>query len=87
LIDENKELWLGLCEQAAAVERDPEKWNTLVNEINRLLEERRSRLNNKARTCFLILLRAPAKASCQQLLLFQGTKRFVGPYKIESRLR
>jgi hypothetical protein len=25
----------------------PEKWNTLVNEINRLLEERRSRLNNK----------------------------------------
>jgi hypothetical protein len=33
-----KELWLELCERAAAVERDPEKWNALVNEINRLLE-------------------------------------------------
>jgi hypothetical protein len=38
-----KELLLELCEQAAAVERDPEKWNALVDEINRLLEEKESR--------------------------------------------
>jgi hypothetical protein len=42
LIDENKELWLQLCERAAAVERDPRKLHALVTEINRLLEERRS---------------------------------------------
>jgi hypothetical protein len=47
LIDENNELWLQLCEQAAAVERDPRKLDALVTEINRLLEEKEARLNNK----------------------------------------
>jgi hypothetical protein len=45
LIGENKELWLELCEQAAAVEQDPEKWQALVQEINRLLEEKESVLD------------------------------------------
>jgi hypothetical protein len=39
LIGESKELWLELCEQAAAVERDPRKLQALVKEINRLIEE------------------------------------------------
>jgi hypothetical protein len=41
LTDENKELWLELCEQAAAVEPDPKKLHVLVREINRLLEEKK----------------------------------------------
>jgi hypothetical protein len=45
-----KELWLELCEQAAAVERDPEKWHTLVEEINRLLEEKEARLKGNSTT-------------------------------------
>ncbi len=45
-----KELWLELCEQAAAVERDPEKWHALVEEINRLLEENEARLKGNSTT-------------------------------------
>lgn len=41
-----KELWLELCEQAAT-EQDPAKLYTLVEEINRLLEEKQLRLNQK----------------------------------------
>ena len=47
---ERKELWLELCERAAAVERDPEKWNVLVNKINRLLEEKEARLKDNSTT-------------------------------------
>jgi hypothetical protein len=36
-----KELWLELCEQAAAVERDPEKWHTLVEEITAYLKKKK----------------------------------------------
>jgi hypothetical protein len=42
-----KELWLELREQAAIVERDPEKWHALVKEINRFLEEKEVRLKYK----------------------------------------
>jgi hypothetical protein len=41
LTGENKELWLELCEQAAAVERDPRKLHALIKKINRLLEEKK----------------------------------------------
>ena len=41
-----KELWLELCEQAAT-EQDPAKLYALVEEINRLLEEKQLRLNQK----------------------------------------
>ena len=34
-----KELWLELCGPAAAVERDPEKWHALVEEMTHLLEK------------------------------------------------
>jgi hypothetical protein len=47
LIGENKELWLELCERAAVVERDPEKLQALVAEINRLLEEKEARLKQQ----------------------------------------
>jgi hypothetical protein len=50
LIGENKELWLELCERAAAVERDPEKLHALVKEINRLLEEKETRLKGNSTT-------------------------------------
>ena len=40
-----KERWLELCEQAAS-EQDPAKLYALVQEINRLLEEKRIRLNH-----------------------------------------
>ena len=40
----NKERWLALCELAAN-EQDATKLYTLVQEINRLLEEKRLRLN------------------------------------------
>jgi hypothetical protein len=43
---ETKQRWEELCEQAAT-EQDPEKFFELIREINRLLEERRMRLNNK----------------------------------------
>jgi hypothetical protein len=39
---ENEELWKELCAQAA-VERDPQKLQTLVHEINRLLREKEER--------------------------------------------
>lgn len=39
----NKERWLQLCELAAA-EQDPDKLFGLVQEINRLLEEKEERL-------------------------------------------
>jgi hypothetical protein len=40
---ENREQWMRLCEQAAE-EQDPEKLMALVNEINRLLDEKHNRL-------------------------------------------
>jgi len=40
---ENKERWLEICEKAA-VEQDPEKLLILMQEINRLLEEKEMRL-------------------------------------------
>jgi hypothetical protein len=42
----NKERWQELCE-LAAVEQDSEKLLALVQEINRLLDEKRNRLLNK----------------------------------------
>ena len=38
-----KERWMQLCEQAT-VEQDPQKLVELINEINRLLEEKERRL-------------------------------------------
>jgi hypothetical protein len=43
---ETKERWRLLCEQAAT-EEDSKKMVELIQEINDLLEERRSRLNKK----------------------------------------
>jgi hypothetical protein len=39
----DRERWFQLCEQAV-IEEDPKKLFELVQEINRLLEERRERL-------------------------------------------
>jgi hypothetical protein len=50
LTGESKELWLELCKRAAAVERDPEKLHALVTEINRLLEEKETRLKGNSTT-------------------------------------
>ena len=44
---ETRELWFRLCEQAA-VEQDSAKLLQLVQEINRLLEEKEQRLKRKA---------------------------------------
>ena len=41
---ETREQWMKLCE-AAAKEQDAEKLLALVEEINRLLDEKRQRLN------------------------------------------
>ena len=41
--DGNKERWKLLCEQAS-VEQDPKKLHELINEINRLLDEKNNRL-------------------------------------------
>jgi hypothetical protein len=41
-----KERWLALCEQAA-VEQDPDRLLQLVQEIDRLLNEKQERLNQK----------------------------------------
>lgn len=41
--DKTKELWKYYCEQAA-VEQDPDKLLELVKEINRMLEEKETRL-------------------------------------------
>jgi hypothetical protein len=43
---EKKEQWLQLCEQAAR-EQDPAKLLRLVEEINRLLEEKERRLKGQ----------------------------------------
>jgi hypothetical protein len=43
---ERKERWFELCE-LAAVEEDPDKLVELVREINRLLEEKRQRLQQR----------------------------------------
>jgi len=43
---ETKERWILLCEQAAT-EQDSWKMVELIQEINHLLEEKRSRLNKK----------------------------------------
>jgi hypothetical protein len=45
---EKKERWMELCAQAA-VEQDPEKLHALVEEIDRLLQEKEDRLS-KAHT-------------------------------------
>ena len=41
-----KETWMHFCEQAA-VEQDPERLLQLVKEINRMLEEKESRLQRQ----------------------------------------
>lgn len=41
-----KEKWQWLCEQIA-VEQDPKRFTTLVNELNRLLEEKEQRLDQR----------------------------------------
>jgi hypothetical protein len=43
---ETKERWRALCEQAA-VEQDPDRLLLLVQEIDRLLNEKQERLNQK----------------------------------------
>ena len=43
---ETKERWQQLCEQAA-VEQDPEKLLKLIEEINRLLEDKQKRLERE----------------------------------------
>jgi len=45
---EIKERWFQLA-QLAAVEQDPEKLIVLVQEINRLLDEKEERLNQRRR--------------------------------------
>jgi len=42
---ETRERWQRLCEQAA-IEQNPARLMDLVNEINRLLDEKQERLNN-----------------------------------------
>jgi hypothetical protein len=44
---EKKERWLELCEQAAN-EQDPQKLSELVNEIDRLLQEKLDRIKARA---------------------------------------
>ena len=44
---EKKERWLELCEQAAN-EQDPQKLSELVNEIDRLLQEKLDRIKPRA---------------------------------------
>ena len=48
---ERKEYWMHLCEQAAN-EQDPDKLMELVEEINRLLEEKEQRLKNETTAGF-----------------------------------
>jgi hypothetical protein len=47
MLDTNKERWKVLCEQAA-VEQDPKKLHELIREINRLLEEKQTRLQGES---------------------------------------
>ena len=42
----HKEKWQRLCEQIA-VEQDPARFSTLVDELNRLLEEKERRLDQQ----------------------------------------
>ena len=56
-MQENKEKWMKLCEQAAN-ERDSEKLMALIVEINVLLEAKEQRLKGKASS-----LRPPAEAN------------------------
>ncbi len=44
--NETKQRWMELCRQAST-EQDPKKLVELIKEINDLLEEKRSRLENK----------------------------------------
>jgi hypothetical protein len=46
VIDENKDLWKQLCEQAA-VEHDPAKLVELVKQINNLLDAKKHRLDSR----------------------------------------
>ena len=46
MIGKNKERWQELCEQAE-IEQNPDKLIALIREINRLLEEKQSRLTHK----------------------------------------
>jgi len=48
VIGNTKERWRELCEQAS-VEQDPDKLLELVREINQLLDEKRTRLADKAK--------------------------------------
>ena len=43
---EKAEQWRALCEQAA-IEQDPEKLMRLIEQINRLLEEKEQRLRDQ----------------------------------------
>ena len=56
-MQENKEKWMKLCEQAAN-EQDSEKLMALIVEINVLLEAKEQRLKGKASS-----LRPPAEAN------------------------
>jgi hypothetical protein len=47
---EKKERWLQLCELAAS-EQDPAKLLRLVEEINRLLQEKEQRLKTQRTSC------------------------------------
>ena len=44
---ETKERWKELCE-LATIEQDPEKLFELIREVNRLLEEKRARVSERA---------------------------------------
>jgi hypothetical protein len=44
-----RETWMHLCEQAA-IEQDADKLLALVNEINRMLEEKENRLQKNKRS-------------------------------------
>jgi hypothetical protein len=43
-----KEEWMQMCERAA-IEQDSEKLMALINEINRMLEEKEERLKRRQR--------------------------------------
>ena len=45
-----KECWMNLCEQAA-VEQDTQKLLVLIQEINRLLDEKEQRLHRQQESC------------------------------------
>jgi hypothetical protein len=55
---ETKKLWIEFCEQAAQ-QQDPKKLIALVNEINRLLQERGDRLNNSRNSAVVRFPEAP----------------------------